>query len=169
MRAYQSLLELNWNFVFSLITFIVLFFILKHFFFEKVHDFMEKRSQDIQDSLDNAEVKSREADEKLKDYEERIANVDIESRTIIKKARDEAKVQADGIVNEANEKARKAIEHSDKEIERERFNARKQLKEEVSDLAIMAAGKIMEKEITPDDHEEIVNKIIEEAEDEPWK
>jgi F-type H+-transporting ATPase subunit b len=130
---------------------------------------MEKRSQDIQDSLDNAEVKSREADEKLKDYEERIANVDIESRTIIKKARDEAKVQADGIVNEANEKARKAIEHSDKEIERERFNARKQLKEEVSDLAIMAAGKIMEKEITPDDHEEIVNKIIEEAEDEPWK
>lgn len=168
LRVVQNLLEVNWNLVFSLITFLVLFLILKHFFFEKVHNFMEARSQQIQDSLDNAAETSKAADEKLQDYEERIANVEMESRGIIKKARDEAKVQATSIIEDANEKARLAMEHSDEEIEREKFNARKQLKDEVSNLAVLAAGKIMEKEITPDDHKEIVDKIIEEAEEEPW-
>lgn len=168
LRLVQNLLEVNWNLVFSLITFLVLFLILKHFFFEKVHNFMEARSQQIQDSLDNAAETSKAADEKLQDYEERIANVEMESRGIIKKARDEAKVQATSIIEDANEKARLAMEHSDEEIEREKFNARKQLKDEVSNLAVLAAGKIMEKEITPDGHKEIVDKIIEEAEEEPW-
>jgi F-type H+-transporting ATPase subunit b len=169
LRLVQNLLEVNWNLAFSLITFLVLFLILKHFFFDKVHNFMEKRSQAIQDSLDNAAETSRQADEKLKDYEERIANVETESREIIKKARDEAKVQATTIVQDANEKARLAMEHSDQEIEREKFNARKQLKDEVGNLAVLAAGKIMEKEISPEDHKEIVDRIIEEAEEEPWK
>lgn len=168
MRAYQSLLEVNWNLVFSLITFLVLFLILRHFFFEKIHNFMEARSQQIQDSLDNAEETSRIADEKLQEYNERIANVESESREIIKKARDEAKVQAKAVVDEADEKSRKMLEHSEEEIKREQFNARKQLKDEVGNLAILAAGKIMEKEITPEGHEEIVDKIIEEAEDKTW-
>ena len=38
MELYQPLLSLNWNMLFTAITVIVLFFILKHFFFEKVHN-----------------------------------------------------------------------------------------------------------------------------------
>ena len=65
-------------------------------------------------------------------------------------------------------KARNLIDHSQKEIRREQYNARKELKEEVGNLAMMAAEQILEKELSPETHEEIINKIIEEADEKPW-
>ena len=105
---FEKLIEFSsWDFIFSMITFLVLFLILKHFFFEKVHNFMESRRKEVEDALDNAAEASRLADEKLADYEKKIADVSTESRRIIKTARDEAKLEADSIISEANEEAHK--------------------------------------------------------------
>lgn len=168
MEMIQPLLTLNWNLLFTLITVIVLFIVLKVFFFEKVHRFMVDRENEIRSSIENADNVNKLADEKLQNYEAKIANVEMESRQMLKAARDEAKVQAKEIVDSANEKARNLIDHSQKEIRREQYNARKELKEEVGSLAMMAAEQILEKELSPEDHEEIINKIIEEAEEKPW-
>lgn len=168
MGMVQPLLTINWNLLFTLITIIVLFIILKVFFFEKVHKFMMDRENEIKSSIENADNVNKLADEKLQNYEAKIANVEMESRQMLKAARDEAKVQAKEIVDSANEKARNLIDHSQKEIRREQYNARKELKEEVGSLAIMAAEQILEKELSPETHEEIINKIIEEADEKPW-
>ena len=168
MEMYQPLLTINWNLLFTAVTIIVLFIILKVFFFEKVHKFMMDRENEIRSSIENADNVNKLADEKLQNYEAKIANVEMESRQMLKAARDEAKVQAKEIVDSANEKARKLIDHSQKEIRREQYNARKELKEEVGNLAMMAAEQILEKELSPETHEEIINKIIEEADEKPW-
>ena len=165
---YQPLLTINWNLLFTAVTIIVLFIILKVFFFEKVHKFMMDRENEIRSSIENADNVNKLADEKLQNYEAKIANVEMESRQMLKAARDEAKVQAKEIVDSANEKARNLIDHSQKEIRREQYNARKELKEEVGNLAMMAAEQILEKELSPETHEEIINKIIEEADEKPW-
>ena len=154
--------------MFTAVTIIVLFIILKVFFFEKVHKFMMDRENEIRSSIENADNVNKLADEKLQNYEAKIANVEMESRQMLKAARDEAKVQAKEIVDSANEKARNLIDHSQKEIRREQYNARKELKEEVGNLAMMAAEQILEKELSPETHEEIINKIIEEADEKPW-
>ena len=162
MEMYQPLLTINWNLLFTAVTIIVLFIILKVFFFEMV------RENEIRSSIENADNVNKLADEKLQNYEAKIANVEMESRQMLKAARDEAKVQAKEIVDSANEKARNLIDHSQKEIRREQYNARKELKEEVGNLAMMAAEQILEKELSPETHEEIINKIIEEADEKPW-
>lgn len=163
MKVTQGLFEFNWNFLFAIITFLVLFEILYHFFFKKVHDYMEARTQSVQDTLDNAAKKSRRADKKLRKYEKQIAGVEEEGRQIIQDARREARAQADRIVDEANEQAHQAIMRSQQEIERQQQAAKRALRREVGDLAVEAAGKIMEKEITPEDHKEIINKVLEDA------
>ena len=168
MEMYQPLLTINWNLLFTAVTIIVLFIILKVFFFEKVHKFMMDRENEIRSSIENADNVNKLADEKLQNYEAKIANVEMESRQMLKAARDEAKVQAKEIVDSANEKARNLIDHSQKEIRREQYNARKELKGEVGNLAMMAAEQILEKELSPETHEEIINKIIEEADEKPW-
>ena len=168
MEMYQPLLTINWNLLVTAVTIIVLFIILKVFFFEKVHKFMMDRENEIRSSIENADNVNKLADEKLQNYEAKIANVEMESRQMLKAARDEAKVQAKEIVDSANEKARNLIDHSQKEIRREQYNARKELKEEVGNLAMMAAEQILEKELSPETHEEIINKIIEEADEKPW-
>lgn len=168
MEMIQPLLSLDWNLLFSLVTVVVLFIILKVFFFEKVHKFMMDRENAVKSSLEHADHVNKLADEKLQNYESKISNVENEGRQILKAARDEAKVQAREIVDSANEKARYLMDHSQKEIRREQYNARKELKEEVGSLAMMAAEQILEKELSPEDHEEIINRIIKEAEEKPW-
>ena len=121
----------------------------------------------VQDTLDNADAQAVKR-MRISGIMGAHANAESEGRNIIKSARDEAKVQAKSIVDDANEKARQMIEHSETEIKREEFNARKNLRDQVGDLAVLAAQQIIEKELKPEDHEEIVNKIIEEADDKPW-
>lgn len=169
VRLYQGLIEFNWNLLFSAITVIVLFFILSHFFFEKVHNFMVEREQTIQDSLDNAEETNRLADEKLADYDAKIAGAQDDVRKIMDEARHEAGLQAAKIIEEAKQDAAGIMEHTQREIEREQHNARAEMKDEITTLAMMAAQQIMEKELDAQGHEEIVNKIIEEAGNKSWQ
>ncbi|MCI5721177.1 MAG: F0F1 ATP synthase subunit B [Firmicutes bacterium] len=168
MTVYEPLLALNWNLLFSAITVLVLFLILKKFFFEKVHNFMEERENEVRTQFETAEENNRLAEQKLMDYEERIKNYQSEGREIIKAAKDDAKVQAQSILDDAKEKARVAIEKSEAEIERQKNNARRELKDEIGSLAVMAAERIIEKELSDRNQSEIVDKIIREAEEERW-
>lgn len=168
MTVYEPLLALNWNLLFSAITVLVLFLILKKFFFEKVHNFMEEREKEVRTQFETAEENNRLAEQKLMDYEERIRNYQSEGREIIKAAKDDAKVQAQSILDDAKEKARMAIEKSEAEIERQKNNARRELKDEIGTLAVMAAERIMEKELSDKNQSEIVDRIIKEAEEEKW-
>ena len=168
MTVYEPLLALNWNLLLSAITVLVLFLILKKFFFEKVHNFMEERENEVRTQFETAEENNRLAEQKLMDYEERIKNYQSEGREIIKAAKDDAKVQAQSILDDAKEKARVAIEKSEAEIERQKNNARRELKDEIGSLAVMAAERIIEKELSDRNQSEIVDKIIREAEEERW-
>ena len=168
MTVYEPLLALNWNLLFSAITVLVLFLIMKKFFFEKVHNFMEERENEVRTQFETAEENNRLAEQKLMDYEERIKNYQSEGREIIKAAKDDAKVQAQSILDDAKEKARVAIEKSEAEIERQKNNARRELKDEIGSLAVMAAERIIEKELSDRNQSEIVDKIIREAEEERW-
>lgn len=168
MTVYEPLLALNWNLLFSAITVLVLFLILKKFFFEKVHNFMEERENEVRTQFETAEENNRLAEQKLMDYEERIKNYQSEGREIIKAAKDDAKVQAQSILDDAKEKARVAIEKSEAEIERQKNNARRELKDEIGSLAVKAAERIIEKELSDRNQSEIVDKIIREAEEERW-
>lgn len=168
MKMNQPLLNLDWNLLFTVITVLVLFLILKHFFFEKVHKIMVEREKLVNDTISKAEEMDRQAEEKLAEYNARLATADDEGRQIIKAARDEAKSQAKEIIADADEKARELMDHAQKEIRREKYNARKELREEVSSLAVMAAGRIIEREISPEDQQDIISKVLEEAEDKPW-
>lgn len=168
MTVYEPLLALNWNLLFSAITVLVLFLILKKFFFEKVHNFMVERENEVRTQFETAEETNRLAEQKLVEYEERISNYQSEGREIIKAARDDAKVQAQGIISEAKDKARKVMEQSEAEIERQKYSARQELKEEIGTLAVMAAERIMERELSDKNQSEIVDQIIKEAEEEKW-
>ena len=168
MTVYEPLLALNWNLLFSVITVLVFVLILNKFFFEKVHNFMEERENEVRTQFETAEENNRLAEQKLMDYEERIKNYQSEGREIIKAAKDDAKVQAQSILDDAKEKARVAIEKSEAEIERQKNNARRELKDEIGSLAVMAAERIIEKELSDRNQSEIVDKIIREAEEERW-
>ncbi|ASW44059.1 F0F1 ATP synthase subunit B [Clostridium isatidis] len=144
----------------TIINFVILYLILKKFFFAKIAAIIEEREELINEKLDNAEEEITKA---------RI--LAIENEKILKKAREEGKLitqqekaKADKIyheiIEEANEEAKVIILRARKEIAREREKAEAQLKTQVVDLAMELAEKIIEKNIDEDKNRELIEDFI---------
>lgn len=169
MMEYTGLIEINWSIIMIWITVIVLFLVLKKFFFEKVKNFMETRSNSIQDAFDSAEAVNRRADEKMQNYTKHIANVEAEGREIIRDAKIKADAQAREIIEDANKQATEIMNKAEKNIEREKQKAMEEMRKEVAALAMLAAERIVEREIQNIGQDEIVDEVINKARSTGWQ
>ena len=169
MMEYTGLIEINWSIIMIWITVIVLFLVLKKFFFEKVKNFMETRSNSIQDAFDSAEAVNRRADEKMQNYTKRIANVEAEGREIIRDAKIKADAQAREIIEDANKQATEIMNKAEKNIEREKQKAMEEMRKDVAALAMLAAERIVEREIQNIGQDEIVDEVINKARSTGWQ
>ena len=169
VKLYQGLLEINWNLLFSAITVLVLYLILKHFFFEKVHKFMEARKAAVQDNLDRAKATEVEAQALLSEYQATLSNAEEEKRAIIKEAKAEADRRADAIVGEAKIHAQRIVSEAHENMRAEEEKAVVQLKKEVSSLAVLAAERIMQRELDEKSQQALVDQVLEEAAREKWQ
>lgn len=157
------------EFVFYLINFLILVGVLTKFLYKPFLNMLDKRKQTIQDALENAEMVNRRADEKMEAYSRRIANVEEEGREIIKEAKVRADVQAAEIIREANEKADKIIASAEKQIELEKQKAVEDMKQQIVALALLAAEKIVERDIEQFGQDKIIDEIIEQTGRGQWQ
>ena len=151
------------------VTVLVLYLILKRFFFEKVRNFMLERQAGIQKQLDHAAGTEEQAETLLADYKAQIANLEAEGRTIVAEAKQRADAQAQRILDEANTKANQLMTQATAEIERERQKAVSEMKQYIADLALLAAEQILEKQIDAKAQTEIIDRIIEQEGESKWQ
>lgn len=166
---HTALIEFNWTLLMVAVNILILYLILKRFFFEKIREFMLDRQAKISEAFENAERVNLQADEKLSDYKKQIANIEAEGREIIKNAKIRAEAQAKEITDGANKKANEMILQAQNEIEREKLRAVNDMREEIAGLAIYAAEKIIEKQLDRAGQEEIIQGIIEQAGKSEWQ
>jgi len=157
------------EFVFYMINFLILVGVLTKFLYKPFLNVLEQRKQKIQDAFDSAEMMNKRADEKMANYTARIANVEEEGREIIKEAKQRAEAQAADIINDANEKASQIITAAHRQIELDKQKAVDEMKQQVAALAMMAAEKIVERDIAQIGQEQIVDEIIEQAGSGQWQ
>lgn len=157
------------EFIFYLINFLILVGALGKFLYKPFLELMDNRKQSIQDALDNAEMTNRRADEKMQNYNKRIARVEEEGREIIREAKQKADKQASEIIEDANRKATDIILKAEQSIEREKEKAMEEMRQEIANLAILVAEKIVEQEIQRVGQEAIVDEVINQARSTGWQ
>ena len=89
------MLEFNSTLVWTLINFLVLFLLLRHFLIKPVMNIMEQREKMIADGLQNARDTQEEALKMKQEYADALSGAQEESEKIVKQARDEESVCAD--------------------------------------------------------------------------
>lgn len=169
MELYAGLIEFNWTLIFIWLTVITLYFVMKHFFFEKVHNFMVARENTVRESFENAEQVNALAAEKMESYEKKIANLESEGREIIRVAKIKADERADSIIDEANEKVQAMLQRAQDEIEREKIRAIAEMRDQIAAMAIYAAEKIIEQKLDMAGQDEILSGILDEAGRVTWQ
>ena len=169
MEKYAELIHIDWTLAMVAVNVLILYVILKHFFFEKVHNFMLDRQNAVKDAFDQADRVSLMADDKLAQYNKQVANIENEGREIIKNAKIKAEGLAKDITDEANKKATEMILQAQREIEKEKNKAIGEMKQQIAGLAIYAAEKIIEKQLDVSGQEEIIQRVIEQAGTSEWQ
>jgi F-type H+-transporting ATPase subunit b len=154
--------------VLSLVWYLVLFgailYLLRRFAFGPVTTMIDKRQADINRALDEAQEavvavkRSRERSEQI------LAEASAHAQEIVRRAeraasemhedaRREAKVQADAIVAKART-----------EIDRERMAAIADIREQVVDLALVAASKVLRENIDGPKNRALIEQTVSQAE-----
>ncbi len=149
--------------IWTVITFVIVLLVLKKFAFGPIQNMIDQRRQAIAESIEAAEETRREAERLLAEYRESIANAKREAEEIIERAHKVGESTKAEIVEEARQQAHKEVEDARKQVERETRKAIQELKDEIAELAILAAGKVASKSIDREDHLQLVNEALAEV------
>ena len=95
-----------------------------------------------------------------KDYTESMANAKAEAAQITQNATRKATVRSEEILAEASRQATDMKKRAEQSIEMERKKAMNEIKDEIADLSIMIASKVVEKDINEDDHKRMIEEFI---------
>jgi F-type H+-transporting ATPase subunit b len=156
-----SLIDVNPGVAFwTLVTFLILLFVLKKFAWKPILTALEQREVSIRESLEKAEKAKEDAQKVLDQNQINLAKAEEESKQIINQSRAYAEKLKEQIVLETKEQAKKMIEEASAEIERKKDAAFDELKNQVVDIAIAAAEKILRENLNKETQKNIVNRYI---------
>lgn len=164
-----GLVEFNATFFFQIFNTFVLFLILKKLLFEPVTAFMAEREKEIAEEIENAEEKNLEAEKLKEKYSSKIKDIENEGKQIIKEAKEIADEKASEIISNAREEEKEIRLKNQAELEREKAKAVNELKDEISNLTIQAASKVIGKNLKKEDHLALIDQFIDEVGDVKWQ
>jgi len=149
--------------VWAIINFLILVAILNKFLYKPVTKMLDERKNEVVNNLNNAE-KARQEAEKLKDeYAHHLQNAKSEAQEIIARANKLGEETRNEIVSQARAEAEKVSVKAQEEIRLEKAKALAELRDEVASLAVMAAEKIIAKNIDMKDQEKMVKDFVKEV------
>lgn len=146
------------------LNFFVLLFILKRFLFVPLGEVVEERRRHLGRIKLSAEEEHRIALSLKELYEGHLANIDAEIYEIKQKAVHEANLEKEDIIEEARKKAEEIVEHGEMEIFMERQTAWARIREEVVQLTLMAAEKVVEESLDSEMHRRLIENTIDRLE-----
>ena len=96
----------------------------------------------------------------MADYDLRLETSKEEAARIVADATKKAQAREDEIISAANEEAASMKQRAEESIEREKKRAVNEIKEEISEMEVMAASKDAKKEIHSQDNETQIDSVL---------
>ena len=159
------MLKFDINILWTLINLIIFFVLMKLFLFKPIKKTLDKRKELIEGQFKAAEDKEKKAGELQAEYQSQLSGVEDEKKAIIAEARNNAKGEYDKIVARANDDAVKIKQDAKKASEFESEKARLAVKQEIAELAMQAATKVVEKEVSPETNKMLYDQFLNESSD----
>ncbi len=161
MEEYLDFVTIDfWTMVFTWLNFIILFLLLRHFLFKPVNRILSKRAEEIENTYKIAETAQQDAELAREKYENRLNEAKTEADGIIQSAVSRARERSDSIISEAQENARHISEKSQKQIELDRQNAMKEARQDIAGMAVDVAEKLISERLDSSADEKLIESII---------
>lgn len=147
-------------FVSQLLSFLILFLVLRQFVWPVLLRTLDKRALTIQEGVANAEKARRElgeAEQRIQQMMER-ARLDAQN-TLDQATKTSEKVRAE-IEQEARDRARQIVDQAQAQTRQMVAQAQVELRQQVADLAILAAERVIGKSVDSTTNRQLVNEFV---------
>lgn len=152
-------------FFWQLLLFILLVFLLRIFAWKPILGAVNKREKSITDALASAEKAREEMAELKADNQKILKQAILEREAIVKEAKNTRDTIIDESKDKAKEEAHKIIANAKKNIENEKNLAIKEIKNQVAEISVQIAEKILKQELKDEKlQKDYINQLMKDVE-----
>ncbi len=144
---------------------LVLFLLMKKFLWKSVKEFLTVRSDKMQDDLSKSETAKEEALADRNLAKEELQQASLRSEEIVNAAVKEARNEKESILAQATKEADATRKKASEQIEIEREEMYRSMQKEMVEVALAAAGKLLEEKNGEDLDREAIDAFVKEATD----
>jgi F-type H+-transporting ATPase subunit b len=144
----------------SLLIFGILFWILGKWAWKPILSQLEAREKKIADTIEQAQNRQEEAQRLLAQYQARLAAAEEQAAALVAESRKEANVAREKILQHAAEEAQNTAKQLRREIEAAKQEALREAYDSVATLATEIAGRIIRRNLRPEDQRQIVEESL---------
>lgn len=167
MDKFEAFIGVNfWTALLTLINFLLVLYVGKRFLYGPILKIIHDRQKEIDDMYTDAGSAKQQAEALQAEYQQKLADARVTSDRIVKEAVTRAQSREEEILRKANEDAAAIMDKAAGDIALEKKKAINDAKNEISDLAMAIAGKVVERELTGADQADLIDSFIAELGDE---
>jgi F-type H+-transporting ATPase subunit b len=160
-EEYEGVISLDvWTMLFTFMNLLLLFYFARKFLFKPIKNMIDSRQKEIDDLYDDAGKAKSDAEQFKAEYEVKLEQATAESEEIMRRAVRNAQLKEEEILKEARDEASRTLQRAEEQIESERKQAMEDIKNNVSDIAIDIASAVLTREISEDEHREMIDGFI---------
>jgi F-type H+-transporting ATPase subunit b len=151
-------------FLWTILTFLVLLVLLAKFAWKPLLALLDRREEMIRQSLDDAEKAKHELQRLQQESKEILSKARVEAQSILAKSRSEAEKLKGELRQEAKVQADSIIRDAEKQIQVETEKAISGIKNEVVDLSLLVASKLIKKNLSKEDNQSLIEESLKQVE-----
>ena len=146
------------NMIWTVVIFTLVVIVLGKFAWGPILEGLQSRETFIRDSLSEAKADREAAEETLKSYEAKLAEARGEATAIVDEGRRDAEEVRQRIEADAKDEAGRIVTRARREIDLAKEAAVEEIFTLASQLSTAVAAKVIRKELTPADHERLIQE-----------
>ena len=161
MEGFEELLGVNfWTALFVLLNTLAIFFVAKKFLFKPVMKIIKDRQDEIDGMYQAAGDAKKQAEAMRGEYQQKLTAAQQTSERIVKEAVSRGQAREEEILRKANADAAAIMDYASADIALEKKKAINDAKDEISDLAMAIAGKVVGRELNEADQKDLIDRFI---------
>lgn len=166
MDQFESFIGVNfWTALFTLLNFLAVFFVAKHFLIGPILKIIADRQQEIDDMYADAGEAQANAQALEKEYKEKLSVAAETGERIVKEAVARGQAREEEIIRSANAEAGAIMDKAAADIAMEKKKALNDAKDEISGMAMAIAEKVVGRELNAADQGKLIDEFINELGD----
>jgi F-type H+-transporting ATPase subunit b len=151
-------------FIWTIITFLVLLALLAKFAWRPLLAALDSRQETIRKSLDDAQQARQELERLNKESAEIIRTARVDAESIISQSRADGERLREEVKQKARAEADHIVRNAERQIQLETGRALQQIRREAVDLSVMIASKIIQRNISKEDNERLIEDALKQIE-----